>query len=216
MAVKLVEKLKILFSSDWNSISIVLSQLHSGLLLDEGWFHSYKLKKAVDKNLKPIPWTTYSFLDFIKPRLNNSITIFEFGAGNSTYFFAEKVKSVCAVEHNESWYNEIISTSIQNVSLILKTDSVQYAKSVIEAKESYDLIFVDGIERNDCIKFAIKALTEKGMIILDDSEREEYRSGINELMNSGFRSIEFWGIAPGVLFKKCTTVFYKDNNCLGI
>ncbi len=39
---------------------------------------------------------------------------------------------------------------------------------------------------------------------------------LNLFWENGFKSLEFWGIAPTVLFKKCTTVFYKSNNCLKV
>jgi hypothetical protein len=51
---------------------------------------------------------------------------------------------------------------------------------------------------------------------LDDSERKEYKKGIEYLQQSGYRKIDFWGIAPGIFFNKCTSIFYRDKNCLGI
>ncbi len=216
MAIKLTEKLKILFSSDWDSISILLSQLHSGLLIDEGWFNSYKLKKAVDKNLQPIPWTTYSFIDFIKSRLTNSMNVFEYGAGNSTLFFAQRVGSVTTAEHNEDWYNAIVKLMPLNVKLFLNSESDDYINSVSKESLKYELIFIDGIQRNECIIKSTSFLSENGVVILDDSERQEYERGKVFLNENGFKVLDFWGIAPGILFKKCTSVYYKSNNCLNI
>ena len=31
-----------------------------------------------------------------------------------------------------------------------------------------------------------------------------------------YNELDFWGIAPGIFYNKCTSIFYKDNNCLGI
>lgn len=216
MAVKLIDKLKVLFTSDWDSISILLSQLHSGLLIDEGWIKSYKLKKAVDKNLQPIPWTTYSFIDFIKPRLTNSMKIFEYGSGNSTLFFASRVGSVTSAEHNEKWYNEITRQMPSNVKLLLNTINTFYINSISNENTNYDLIFIDGIDRNECIVESIRFLKDNGVIVLDDSEREEYQKGKMLLNENDFKVLEFWGIAPGVLFKKCTSVYYRSNNCMNI
>ena len=216
MAIKLKDKIKILISNDWATISIMLSQLHSGLLVDEGWINSFKLKKAVDKNLRPIPWTTYSFIDFIKPRLFKSLSVFEFGSGNSTYFFSEKVKQVISVEHSESWYNELLISLPSNVKIILESNVDKYSSSIYGTQNKFDIILIDGIVRNECIESSINSVTDKGVIILDDSERDEYTPGKAELLGNGFRYIEFWGIAPGILFKKCTTIYYKENNCLGI
>jgi hypothetical protein len=68
----------------------------------------------------------------------------------------------------------------------------------------------------NCIKQSIDSLSPAGVMVLDDSERDEYKEGIAFLRTKNFRSIEFWGIAPGIFFRKCTTVFYRDGNCLGI
>jgi hypothetical protein len=62
----------------------------------------------------------------------------------------------------------------------------------------------------------VKYLHEYGVIILDDSERSDYTSGINLLQNNGFKQIDFTGVSAGIFFRKCTTIFYKDNNCLDI
>ncbi len=78
------------------------------------------------------------------------------------------------------------------------------------------MIIIDGLHRNECLIEAYEKLSEGGVIILDDSERAEYKQGINFILEKGFKSLEFWGIAPTILFKKCTTVFYKNNNCLQI
>ncbi len=59
-------------------------------------------------------------------------------------------------------------------------------------------------------------LTDKGVIILNDSEREQYKEGIEYLTKEGFKKLDFWEISPGYLYKKDTTVFYKNQNCLGI
>jgi len=59
-------------------------------------------------------------------------------------------------------------------------------------------------------------LTDEGVIILDDSKRNEYDRGIIHLMNKGFKKIDFGGIPPGTFIKKFTTVFYRTKNCLYI
>jgi hypothetical protein len=66
------------------------------------------------------------------------------------------------------------------------------------------------------LQVGVEKLSDKGVIVLDDSERNEYKPGIDFVLQKGFKSLEFLGIAPTVLFKKCTTVFYRSNNCLEI
>jgi len=196
-------------------LRFLLSQRHAGYLFDQGWFNSFKVNSPVGKNNEPLPWMTYPFIDFIKDRLNKELTVFEFGSGNSTLFFAERVKKVVAVEHDKEWYNLIKSKMSENVSIHLKNLSEEYQNAVINYKQS-DIIIVDGRNRNECIYNSVKSLSASGIIVLDDSERKDYDEGKGFLKKSGFKSIDFWGFSPGLFYKKATSVFYKFNNCLGI
>jgi len=199
-------------------LSSLLSLRLFGYLIDVGWFNSFKTGQPVDKNFESLPWLTYSFIDFITERLRNEFNVFEFGSGNSTLFFARKVKDVTSVEHDSKWYNKLKNKIPGNSNLLLSksNSSEDYISGLKQANKKFDLIIIDGIHRNECCYEAVNGLTEKGVIILDDSERVEYNKGTEYLTNKGFKKINFTGIPPGMLIRKCTTVFYKNNNCLGI
>jgi len=218
MAVNLTDRIKTLLKADFSVIRILLSQLHSGYLLDNGWFKSYKNKTSIDKNGNPIPWVTYPFIDFIRERLNKEINIFEFGSGNSTLFYATKVKSLITVEHDKKWFDKISNIIPENAKIIFQeadTDG-NYCRCIKTTNKKFDIIIDDALDRVNCIYNSLESLSEKGVIILDDSERKEYNEGVDFLIKNNFKKLDFWGIAPGILFKKCTSVFYKKNNCLGI
>ena len=125
---------------------------------------------------------------------------------------------VTSVGHNIEWYNKLKSKMPGNSNLILsKSDDIEdYLAGLKQSKQQFDLIIIDGIHRNECCYEATNGLTEKGVIILDDSERVEYNKGTEYLTNKGFKKINFWGIPPRMLIRKCTTVFYKTKNCLRI
>ena len=196
----------------------LLSLRLTGYLADVGWFNAFKSGKPVGNNFEPLPWFTYSFIDFLTERLNNKLNIFEFGSGNSTLFFAKRIKYVTSVEHNVEWYNKLIRKIPDNVNLLLsKTDSEDdYVGLIKLSMNKFDIVFIDGIHRNECSHSAVEILSERGVIVLDDSERVEYSEGIEHIMSKGFKKINFWGIPPGMLIRKCTTVFYRNNNCLAI
>ena len=220
MAITFGEKLKSLvkFFTDIKTASAILSQYHSGYLIDTGWFKSFKTKTSVDKNNNPIPWVTYPFIDFINNRLNKDLEVFEFGAGNSTYYYAERVKSVTSLEHSKDWYEKLNKNIPGNVNLIYKELDIdgEYCRTASVQGKKFDIIIDDAEDRVNCIYQSLNSLTEKGVFILDDSEREEYADGIGFLIDNKFKRLDFCGIAPGVLFKKCTTIFYKPVNCLNI
>ncbi|MCK5537628.1 MAG: hypothetical protein KAI79_12430 [Bacteroidales bacterium] len=189
-----------------------------GYLIETGWINSYLKKIPMDKNGLPLPWVTYSFIDFISDRLNKSMTIFEYGSGNSTLWYASKVKLVSSVEHDKNWFLRIKNNLPNNVKFFYKEleENGDYAKFSSTLDMKFDIIIVDGRDRVNCVKYAINSLNDTGIIVLDDSEREFYKSGIDFLLDKGFKKIDFWGISPGLFYKKNTTIFYKSSNCLDI
>ncbi len=220
MAVPIKEKIKTIVKLlvKPKTFNALVSQMYTGYLIDEGWFNAFQNNIPVNKFNEPIPWFTYSSIDFIENRLSKSQNLFEFGSGNSTIYFASKVKNVVSIEHNKKWYEKVKQDLPHNVKIIFvdfKPDS-EYCRIILSQQEKYDIIIIDAVDRVRTIKNSINSLSEKGIIILDDSERKEYEEGINFLLSNGFKRIDFWGIAPCVLFKKCTSIFYKNNNCLGI
>lgn len=219
MAVSFVEKISTLVKliKEPGILSSLLSLRYSGYLADNGWFASFNKKAPLDKNGNPIPWFTYSCNDFIKGRLKKNFNIFEFGSGNSTLFFAPCVNSVTSVEHNEEWFRIQKNRIPSNVKIIFDDDNTGgYSRSISNSNNKYEIVVVDGIDRVNCIINSVDYLSENGVLLLDDSERNEYGKGIEFLNERGFKKIDFWGIAAGILFKKCTSIFYKDRNCLEI
>ena len=207
--IKLLSEPKLLYS--------LVSFRSFGYLLETGWFESFKSGAPVDADLKPIPWFTYSAIEYLKERLNNRLNILEFGSGNSTLFFAERVKKVISFEHSKDWHKKILKKIPANVELTITSSlsAKDYLKPLVEELR-FDVIIVDGLFRNECITVSLEHLSEIGVIILDDSERDEYNEGIAFLIQNGFRQLKFSGIAPGIFFRKCTTIFYKDKNCMNI
>jgi len=198
----------------------LLSFNKKGYLDDIGWFRAFDSKSPVDRDGNPIPWVTYSFIDFIKERLGKQHTVFEFGSGNSTYFYAKYAGVVVSVEHDKEWYDKIEKSEAKpDNSELIYTELVRggdYCQMPIKLEEKFDIIIVDGRDRVNCCKQAVEALTETGVVVLDDSEREVYKEGVDFLIAKGFKHLLFSGISPGLFYRKSTSVFYKSDNCLGI
>ena len=83
-------------------------------------------------------------------------------------------------------------------------------------KELFSIIIIDGEKRVECMNEAIKYLKDDGVIVLDDSHWDEFKAGIEFLKLNNFKQIPFFSIAPGFFSKNCTSIFYKENNCLDI
>ncbi|PAW92153.1 FkbM family methyltransferase [Mucilaginibacter sp. MD40] len=198
----------------------LLSFNNKGYLTDIGWFKAFDSRSPVDADGNPIPWVTYSFIDFIKDKLSKQLSIFEFGSGNSTYFYAKYAGSVVSVEHDKQWFDKIVQSGKKpaNAEMIyceLVRDG-EYCRAPLKLDKKFDIIIVDGRDRVNCCKKGIEALSENGIMVLDDSEREAYKEAVDFLTSKGFKHLLFSGISPGLFYRKSTSVFYKADNCLDI
>jgi hypothetical protein len=199
-------------------LKAILSFGHKGYLSSIGWFRAFDQKKAIDGNGNDLPWVTYSFIDFIQPRLNKELHIFEYGSGSSTLYYAKRVGKVVSVEHDKDWYAKILSTKPSNAEMIfteLQTDGA-YSRKAASLDAQFDIIIVDGRDRVNCCKHSVAALSPSGVLVLDDSERPDYEEARIFLKAQGFKELSFSGISPGLFYLKATSVFYKAQNCLAI
>lgn len=201
-----------------SKLKMILSFGIKGYLHDIGWFNSFRSKMPVDHNNDPIPWVTYSFIDFIKDRIDNTHVIFEFGSGNSTFFYAKHANKVVSVEHDKAWFNKIVKKKPANSEMIFceLEDGGEYCRVPQTCPEKFNIIIIDGRDRVNCCKQCLPAITNDGVVVVDDSERPQYQDGISFLKQNDFKELRFTGISPGVFIYKATSVFYKPNNCLGV
>jgi hypothetical protein len=199
-------------------LKALLSFGHKGYLASIGWFNAFDKKQAIDANGNELPWVTYAFIDFIRPRLNRTMRVFEYGSGSSTLFYARLVGNVVSVEHDKNWYEKILSSKPVNAEMIFTElhPNGEYSRKAASLTEKFDIIIVDGRDRVNCCKYSVDALSSKGVLVLDDSERPDYAEARTFLKNQGFRELSFSGISPGLFYLKATSVFYKTENCLDI
>ena len=69
---------------------------------------------------------------------------------------------------------------LKNIDLkYIPREHDKYANYIKEfPKDYFDLVFIDGRDRVKCIQNSIDRVKPKGIIVLDNSEREEYKDGI--------------------------------------
>lgn len=187
-------------------------------LSQKGWLKSYYRKESIDRDGKPLPWCTYSFIQFIEPRLNSTMDIFEYGCGNSTLWYADKVKSVTSVDHDLQWVEKISSRIPKNAVVLFASmsEAGKYSASILLNDKRYHIIVIDGRDRNNCVLQSLHRLTDDGIIVFDNSQLPEYADSMQLLFQSGFRRIDFFGMLPIVPHENCTSIFYRSTNCLNI
>lgn len=187
----------------------------SGFLRGSGWFESYRSRMPVAFG-NPLPFYTYAAISFLEPRIERSLTVFEYGAGNSTLWWASRAKSVVSCEHDQGWFERMKSMAPANVQILHKSlvPGGEYSKQATAFVS--DVVVVDGRDRVNCAKACLPGLSERGVVIWDNSDRERYQEGFDFLRSRGFRRLDFAGPGPVVFYPWMTSVFYRDGNCLGI
>lgn len=196
----------------------VIQLSYKGILDELGWYKSFNKRQSVDRKGNPIPWCTYSFIHFISDRLHKDLSVFEYGSGNSTLWYADKVKEITAVEHDSAWYSKISKLLPSNAQIIHKNLDIngEYARTAASLNKNFDIIVIDGRDRNNCIYHSLPALSEKGIFVFDNTQRENYTESQEFLKTKGFNRIDFRGLCPAVAHINTTTIFYRQENCLGI
>jgi hypothetical protein len=188
------------------------------LLRAAGFGRSIRLMRPVDAQNHPLPLMPYTIIRLLQERLDKSMDILEFGAGFSTLFFMSRVGTVTSIEHHAGWIAQLQPQLEANVTLVpTSLDSADlYTAFLTNNQKRFDFILVDGRHRVESFRRALPHLNESGVIVLDDSDRERYAEVHAIAGRAGFRSLEIFGHKPTSLDLHCTTLFYREGNCLRI
>jgi hypothetical protein len=68
----------------------------------------------------------------------------------------------------------------------------------------------------ECFRRSLSHLNERGVIVLDDSNRERYAEIFPMAEQAGFRALGLVGHKPASLELHRATIFYRAENCLRI
>ena len=204
------------FPTLWAVRAILVAK--ESYLRTTGWLYTFRQRAPKREDGSPLPWMNYAIISIFESRLTNDLTVFEYGSGMSTLFFAERTKEVHSVEYDPEWYREIIDLAPSNVTVELIPQDVNgdYCNSIGSGGRDYDLVVIDGRDRVNCFKCALSRLTDRGVIILDDSDRERYMSVFPLARSNGFKNLDIVGLKPSGFEAYQTTIFYRPGYCLDI
>ncbi len=186
-----------------------------------GWQESARQRVSVDQGSRPIPWWTYAATAFFENWLKPEARVFEFGAGNSTLWLAQRVASVTSVEHDASWAERIRAKAPTNSEIVDAafsgdgydcSESDPYVRAYADraGARGFDVVVVDGVARLTCVDvFLSYDPSDEALLILDNSDRRQYRPAISRLHESGFGRIDFFGPVPIVGSFSSTSFFSR-------
>lgn len=176
------------------------------LEIETGHFRSASIDACVDRQGNPLPWYTYPTIEYLKQLDFSGKDIFEYGAGNSTLFWAGVGRSVLSIEDNPGWY-EKVKHGIEgrpNCEIKLITDKTAYIQE-ISRHSGFDVIVVDGSYRLECAGQAVANLRPGGMIILDNADR--FIKSSQYFRDAGLIEVDMIGFGPLVAVTWCTSLF---------
>lgn len=134
-----------------------------------GYQNTKKLQKPVDANCEPIPWFTYPAIEYLAQLDLSNKSIFEWGSGNSSLFWAERCKQIISVESDNEWYKYCLQNLLPNQKVLFREEE-NFAEAIDESNSKFDLIVIDSVRRGECAQKAINFLNKGGLIILDNSD----------------------------------------------
>lgn len=186
--------------------------------LDEGWLRSFREGRSVDKEGRPLPWIAYGAIRFLEGRVRADLKVFEYGAGNSTRWWAAHVSEVMSCESDAAWVAEIGDHLPDNARVrhVPLEPAGVYEAAAAQSGDQFDIIVIDGRRRVECARLCMPALSKAGVLVFDNSERPSYAPALENLAQLGFKRLDFTGMSPIATVRSRTSVFYREANCLGI
>lgn len=176
-------------------------------ILENDFGHILSIEKQVpvDLNNEPLPWFTYPAIEYISQLDLKDKTVFEWGSGNSSLYFAKRAKQLISVEDNKEWYERNSEVNLSNQQIFLAEGS-EYINYIEKFGCLFDLIIIDGKDRFECAKKAPAFLKEGGFIVLDNSDW--YRNTAKYLRNCNFIEVDFHGFGPVNQYNWTTSIFF--------
>jgi hypothetical protein len=182
---------------------------HRILSFELGQYRTIRRWECVDRNGSPIPWYTYPAIEYLKQLDFADKTVFEYGSGYSTVFWARRCKKLVSIEDDEEWYERIAARLPDNVDYYLLEDREEYIKAIEGYPDGFDIVIIDGSHRMDCAVAARKRLKNDGFVILDNSDWTEQTSQF--LRESDLIEVDMSGFGP-INPYTWTTSFYFSRN----
>ncbi len=152
-------------------------------------WHARPAGHTPDKTGEPWePWLTREAIEILDRTIFPKTKLFEFGAGGSTIWYAERCLFVDSIEHDPAWLrfvtSAIVHYKIRNACVFYGSSDNNYAHYLDFAAEilgrdgqkfgPYDVVVVDGRCRVKSVRIAAPHVRPGGRIVLDNAERPYY------------------------------------------
>jgi len=167
-------------------------------------------KRLIRKHDGYSPWLSKETVQWLDEYLTKNMSILEYGGGNSTIWFAKRVKYVCCWENHHEW-SAIINLWLSNEGLN-NVDVITEGEPMPNRK--FDMVFIDndnfrgvvkGVgnhHRAEKILEAFSYISPGGIIVLNDDTKGSENVARKILLENGWSRFKKTG-------KTHPTGFYK-------
>ena len=130
-----------------------------------------KLILLATKRTPARPWISYDGQAAIARHLRPDSQVLEFGAGESSLWYARRAGHLICVENEAGWYEQVCRRlqEVDNAECVFAADADSWIAAAPE--RDYDFIVIDGDWRDRCAEFAIEHLAPGGAIYLDNADK---------------------------------------------
>jgi|LakMenE01Jun11ns_1017448.scaffolds.fasta_scaffold9647611_2 hypothetical protein len=194
-----------------NNLSFKESTTGTDITLDYDYFKIASIMTTIKaKGLhQSKPVLSLPFLDWFESYDFSEFNFIEFGSGNSTNYFAEKVKNVISFENDLYYFNSIKPNLLDNVDYRFIESDELITKDLNIVIDEKTIVFVDCAANRFLTTKNIFKLGLPNIFILDNSER--YKNTCKYIYSKGYAEIPFWGIRLEEPEEACTSVFIKNT-----
>lgn len=180
------------------------------LAVKYGQFRTIKKWECVNEYEEKIPWYTYPAIEYLNNINFENMTVFEYGSGNSSAYWARKAKNVFSVEDNSDWYKKVTAELAENQNVFLCESEASYLDAINHVSPKIDVIVIDGVHREKCAKLVSQHLADISLVILDNSDW--YKNTSRYLREElDLIQVDFHGFGPINNYTWTTSIFFSRN-----
>ena len=179
------------------------------LVIKKGLWRTFKTGHAIQADARPIPWITYPAMDYLEQLDFSQADILEYGAGGSSLWWASRARHVISVESDPMWAEWVRSQSSKNLMVIGPISDSNYVAAPLEPGKKFEVIVLDGKQREACALAVLNHLAEGALLILDNSDW--YPQICASLRQRGMLEVDFHGFGPVNDYTWTTSIFIRSS-----
>jgi len=184
-----------------------LGQNVHALASKQGQLRSIRERRPVRSDGSAIPWYTYPAIEYLSQFDFSNARVFEFGAGFSSLFWAQRARTVISVESDPGWLEHLKEGVRPNQKVLLRQGRDDYVNAIREQPDLFDVVIVDGRWRHACVEATMDKVRDDGLIVLDNSDR--YPKATRCLRDSDRFQVDFSGFGPVNNYAWTTSIFLR-------